>query len=92
MAKRRRRAAEGDPRVSRLVVINLRAVTGQTQMKFGKDSRVDQGQLSQYELGKSVPPEDVLRRMAAAAPAHEPAPDLTISRLTKMLYGVHRWR
>ncbi len=84
MAKRRRRAAEGDPRVSRLVVINLRAVTGQTQMKFGKDSRVDQGQLSQYELGKSVPPEDVLRRMAATARLRWPV----VLRLRRVLAAV----
>jgi transcriptional regulator with XRE-family HTH domain/tetratricopeptide (TPR) repeat protein len=67
MAKRRRRAAGGDPRASRMLVINLRAVTDKTQMEFGKACRVDQGQLSQYEMGKSVPSEDVLRRMAAAA-------------------------
>ncbi len=67
MAKRRRWAAGGDPRVSRLVVINLRAVADKTQMEFGKACRVDQGQLSQYELAKSVPSEDILRRMAAAA-------------------------
>ena len=67
MAKRRRTAG-GDPRVARQVVINLRSATGETQTAFGKTCRVDQKAVSQYEQGKKVPPEDVLRRMAAAVP------------------------
>src|SRR6185295_4952344 len=60
-------AKRGDPRVSRLVVIFLRTHAGVTQAEFGRASRVTQANISLYELGKGVPPEESLRRMAKVA-------------------------
>lgn len=57
----------GDPRVMKLVVSTLRVMAGMTQMQFGRAARVDQGHVSRYETGKESPPEESLRRMAAAA-------------------------
>jgi tetratricopeptide (TPR) repeat protein len=58
---------KGDPKVLRLVVKFLRNWTGMTQDDFGRASRVDQGNLSQYELGRHPAPEESLHRMADAA-------------------------
>ena len=60
-------AKKGNPKVLRLVVRFLRSLTGMTQADFGRAARVDQGNLSDYELGHTAPPEDALRRMAAVA-------------------------
>jgi transcriptional regulator with XRE-family HTH domain len=60
-------AKRGDPSVLRLVVIFLRSQAQMTQAQFGKECRVDQGQLSRYELGHMAPSEEVLRRMAKVA-------------------------
>jgi transcriptional regulator with XRE-family HTH domain len=57
-------AEKGDPRVTRHLVIYLRTEAGMTQAAFGKAARVDQGDVSRYELGKDAPPERALRRMA----------------------------
>jgi len=57
-------AEKGDPRVTRHLVIYLRTEAGMTQAAFGKAARVDQGDVSRYELGKDAPPEKALRRMA----------------------------
>ena len=57
-------AEKGDPRVARHLVIYLRTEAGMTQAAFGKAARVDQGDVSRYELGKDAPPEKALRRMA----------------------------
>jgi transcriptional regulator with XRE-family HTH domain len=51
----------------RLVVVFLRYYSKKTQAEFGRDSQVDQTYISRYELGKQTPPEEGLRRMAAAA-------------------------
>ncbi len=51
----------------RLVGVFLRYFSNKTQADFGRDSRVDQTYISRYELGKQVPTEETLRRMAAAA-------------------------
>jgi transcriptional regulator with XRE-family HTH domain len=53
--------------VLRPVVVFLRAYAGMTQAELGKAARVDQSDVSKYELGKLVPPEPNLRRMAATA-------------------------
>ena len=58
-------AEKGDPRVLRHLVVYLRTESGLTQAAFGKAARVDQGDISRYELGKDAPPEKALRRMAA---------------------------
>src|SRR5262245_43666034 len=50
-----------------LLVVFLRLSCGLTQKGFGREARVDQGDISRYEMGKQVPSEEVLRRMAAAA-------------------------
>lgn len=60
-------AKKGNPKVLRLVVRFLRSLTGMIQDDFGRAARVDQGNLSQYELGHAAPPEDALRRMATVA-------------------------
>jgi transcriptional regulator with XRE-family HTH domain len=60
-------AEKGDPKVLRHVVRSLRLRTGLKQREFGKASRVDQGNVSRYERGDVAPPEESLRRMAAAA-------------------------
>jgi tetratricopeptide (TPR) repeat protein len=60
-------AEPDDPDVLRLVVVFLRFKANMTQMEFGKTSRVDQSDISKYELGKQPLPEQALRRMAAAA-------------------------
>jgi transcriptional regulator with XRE-family HTH domain len=49
------------------VVIFLRARTGMTQTEFGRASRVNQADVSRYELGRIAPSEAVLRRMADVA-------------------------
>jgi transcriptional regulator with XRE-family HTH domain len=51
----------------RLVVVFLRAYSRKTQAEFGRESQVDQADVSRIELGKQVPPEETLRRMAKAA-------------------------
>jgi tetratricopeptide (TPR) repeat protein len=60
-------AKKGNPKVLRLVVRFLRSLTGMIQADFGRAARVDQGNLSDYELGHAASPEDALRRMAAVA-------------------------
>jgi transcriptional regulator with XRE-family HTH domain len=60
-------ATRGDSSVLRLVVIFLRSQARMTQAQFGKESRVDQAQLSRYESGDMAPSEEVLRRMAKVA-------------------------
>ncbi len=60
-------AEKGDPKVLQHVVRSLRLRTGLKQREFGKASRVDQGNVSRYERGDVAPPEESLRRMAAAA-------------------------
>jgi transcriptional regulator with XRE-family HTH domain len=60
-------AKRGDPNVTRLVVIVLRSYARMTQTRFGKAARVDQSDISRWELGKAAPPEEALRRMAEAA-------------------------
>lgn len=56
-----------DREVLRLVVVFLRYFSDKTQADFGRDAQVDQTYISRYELGKQVPTEESLRRMAAAA-------------------------
>jgi transcriptional regulator with XRE-family HTH domain len=51
----------------RLVVVFLRFYADMTQADFGKASRVDQSDISKYEKGTRMPPEEPLRRMAKAA-------------------------
>ncbi len=53
--------------VLRLVVVFLRFYADMTQAEFGKASRVDQSDISKYEKGTRIPPEESLRRMAKAA-------------------------
>lgn len=60
-------ARKGDPGALAHVVIFLRSRTGLTQAQFGREVRVDQADVSRYELGKLAPPEAILRRMADAA-------------------------
>lgn len=51
----------------RLVVVFLRAYSKKTQAEFGREAQVDQADISRFELGRQVPPEETLRRMADAA-------------------------
>lgn len=57
---------EEDPEVLRLMVLFLRESARMNQVRLSKAARVSQSRLSLIELGKAVPPEDVLRRLAAA--------------------------
>ena len=56
-----------DPLVLKHVVRALRLRAGMKGKEFGKACRVDQSNVSRYELGKAAPPEDSLRRMAETA-------------------------
>ncbi len=60
-------AKRGDPAVLRQVVIFLRSHAQMTQAQFGKASRVNQAEVSRYELGHLAPSEEALRRMAKVA-------------------------
>jgi tetratricopeptide (TPR) repeat protein/transcriptional regulator with XRE-family HTH domain len=60
-------AKRGDPSVLRYVVSFLRCHSGMTQKAFGKACRVDQAEISRFELGKLAPIEEQLRRMAKVA-------------------------
>lgn len=57
----------GESAALRLVTIFLRSYADKSQAEFGKAARVDQGAVSRYEVGKQVPSEEALRRMAEAA-------------------------
>jgi transcriptional regulator with XRE-family HTH domain len=57
----------GNPRVTGLVVICLRSITGLTQQDFGRRSRVSQSDVSRFENGVEAAPEAALRRMAETA-------------------------
>lgn len=52
---------------SRLVALFLRHVSGMTQVELGRAAQVDQTYISRFELGKQIPTEEVLQRMAHAA-------------------------
>lgn len=60
-------AKRGDAAVLRHVVIFLRSHAQRTQAQFGKECRVDQAEISRYELGHLAPSEEALRRMAKVA-------------------------
>ncbi len=56
-----------DAKVLSLTVVFLRFFAGMTQAELGRAAGIDQGLISRYESGKHVPPEESLRRIAAAA-------------------------
>ncbi|MEO6194656.1 MAG: helix-turn-helix transcriptional regulator [Thermoanaerobaculia bacterium] len=56
-----------DAKVLSLTVVFLRFFADMTQAELGRAAGIDQGLISRYESGKHVPPEESLRRMAAAA-------------------------
>jgi len=58
---------KGDSRVLKHVARALRLRAGLDQREFGRACRVDQGNISRYELGKATPSEETLHRMAEAA-------------------------
>lgn len=55
-----------EPNTLRLVVVFLRFYARLTQAEFGKAAGVEQALVSRYEAGLQRPPEESLRRMAAA--------------------------
>ncbi len=57
---------EEDPRATRLLVIFLRGYAGLTQTKLGKVTGLGQPVISRFEVGKSVPSPESLRRIAKA--------------------------
>ncbi len=57
---------EEDPEVLRLVVLFLRESARMTQDQLSTAAGTSQSQISQYELGRTTPPDDVLQRLAAA--------------------------
>ena len=83
----------GDPRVSRLLIGFLRLLTGQTQTEFGRTARVDQSQLSRYENPQKTlkAPEDVVRRLAAAAGVPWPLVGLLRRFFAVFLTVLDRW-
>ena len=84
-------AKKGDPGVLGHVVIFLRARTGMTQVQFGRESRVDQADISRYELGRLVPSEAVLRRMADVAGIGWPLVVSLRQFLSSFLSAAERW-
>jgi transcriptional regulator with XRE-family HTH domain len=44
----------------------LRALSGKTQQRFGEETGIDPSVIADYELGKALPGQDHLERMAAA--------------------------
>jgi transcriptional regulator with XRE-family HTH domain len=60
-------AKRGDPAVLRQVVIFLRSHAQMTQAQLGKAARVDQAEISRYELGYLAPSDEALRRIARVA-------------------------
>jgi transcriptional regulator with XRE-family HTH domain len=60
-------AEKGDPKVLQHVARSLRLRTGMKEKEFGQACRIDQGNISRYELGKVAPSEESLQRMAATA-------------------------
>src|SRR5215203_5781973 len=60
-------AKRGDPNVLRYVVNFLRFHSGLTQQELGRACRVDQAEISRFEMGKLAPSEEQLRRMAKVA-------------------------
>lgn len=60
-------AKRGDPKALRYVVLFLRTRSGMSQEDFGKAIRVDQAEISRFELGKKAPSEELQKRMAEAA-------------------------
>lgn len=60
-------ATTEDAKVLSLTVVFLRFFADMTQAELGRAAGIDQGLISRYESGKHVPPEESLRRMAAAA-------------------------
>ena len=66
-------AKRGDPRVLRYVVNFLRFRSGvarrkrMTQAEFGDACRLNQSEISRFEVGKQAPSEEQLRRMAKVA-------------------------
>jgi transcriptional regulator with XRE-family HTH domain len=60
-------AKRGDPKSLRYVVLVLRSHAGMSQEVFGKEIRVDQAEISRFELGQKAPSEELQLRMAKAA-------------------------
>jgi len=85
-------AEKGDPRVLRHIVIYLRTETGMTQAAFGKAARIDQSDISSYELGKDAPPEKALRRMAEVPDVPWPVVMHLRRVYTAALAAADRWR
>ncbi|HWM93488.1 MAG TPA: helix-turn-helix transcriptional regulator [Thermoanaerobaculia bacterium] len=60
-------AERGDPEVLKHVIGFLRTEADMTQAELALAARVTQSDISDWELGKSAPSEDALRRMAQVA-------------------------
>lgn len=84
-------ARRGDPGVLGYIVIFLRARTGMTQAQFGRESRVDQADISRYELGRLSPAEVALRRMAGVAGIAWPLVLNLRQFLSSFLSAAERW-
>ncbi len=83
-------AKRGDPKVLRLVLIFLRALTRMTQKELGRASGIDQGDISRYERGDLAPSEESLRRMAKAVKVPWPLAVLLIRFIEAFLAAVAR--
>jgi transcriptional regulator with XRE-family HTH domain len=59
-------AENEDPNTLRLVIVFLRFYARLTQAELGKAAGVEQALISRYETGPQQPPEESVRRMAAA--------------------------
>jgi transcriptional regulator with XRE-family HTH domain len=60
-------AKPGDPADLKLIVMFLRSLRRWTQEELSKESGVDRGLISDYELGNKAPTRPTLERLAAAA-------------------------
>lgn len=52
-------AKRGDPKALRYLVLVLRNLADQSQEDFGKAIRVDQAEISRFEMGKKAPSEEL---------------------------------
>ena len=55
-----------EPNTLRLIVVFLRFYARMTQAELGRAAGVDQALISRYESGQQAPPEEAVKRMAAA--------------------------
>lgn len=84
-------AKRGDPKALRYLVLVLRSHAGMSQEVFGKEIRVDQAEISRFELGQKAPSEELQLRMAEAADVPWPLVAHLRRFFTKLVTLLDRW-